>query len=245
MQQAAKATSMPHASAATYLPKLIGAGLLERIAGTGISGVPSQYRRQGSSATSPVQPVEAAQEPADRQITLPAVDQVDDQENNGAPASDLAATIAEKRPSGKARLLEFLEAHPERGWTSAQLEIEADLSHGAVYKHMHDFVAAGLAHIVPGTSLTEYRAGAQSATTTTVLTTIPEKLTFDEREAYDALRREPEGLTERLLTHRLNWTGSRAARALNALINHGHIGRNGDKLRVIPPELQGEQDGAA
>ena len=76
--------------------------------------------------------------------------------------------------------------------------------------------------------------------TVCMLPPVPEHLDVDQRCLFDCLRREEDGLTQRLLTARLNWTSSRTQRALDALIKEGHIGRQGDLLRVIPEELRGK-----
>lgn len=227
-QHANLGAGVPLTSTASILSQMVKLGQIERIPGTGVPGIPSQFRLPGSAATSQLQPEEPAQQPADAQAT------------------ELAATIAEERPSGKARLLAFLNGHPEESFHTAQLQAEVDLSRKGVAAYIKELLQAELAHAVPGTWPIEYRAGVLQAPSNALaspLTPIPDRLSVDERELFDALRREPEGLSERLLTHRLNWMSSRTARAVATLVSMGHIGRNGDRLRVIPPELQG--DGAA
>lgn len=73
---------------------------------------------------------------------------------------------------------------------------------------------------------------------------IPEGLGVDERCAFDCLRKEPDGLTARLLVARLNWSPARTGRALESLTQAGYIGRNGERHRVIPEELRGKAGAA-
>ena len=74
----------------------------------------------------------------------------------------------------------------------------------------------------------------------TVRPSLPERLDVDQRSLFDCLRREEDGLPQRLLAARLNWSAGRTQRVLDALVKEGHVGRNGDRLRVIPDELRGQ-----
>lgn len=174
----------------------------------------------------------------------PAADPADDQEQH-EPDLTPAATIVDARPSKKARVLEVLERDPARSWTVTILAVEADMDEDDVRYGLTNLQNQFLAHAVPGTSPREYRLGKSSdvnaqAQSTSTLPPIPAKLSTDECEVFDTLRKLPEGLTQKLLTHRLNWTNARTEKAVQSLVKYGHIGHHGDKLRVIPPEMQGE-----
>lgn len=262
VRDASTSTGMPHSSAATYMTKAMQGGLLERLPGTGTPGVPSQYRLPGNTAgnqtetldTTPPQPTEAAPEQPETSDTpsttddhddLPPADPADDQEQDEEPAAP--ATTTGHRPSKKARVLEVMQREPDRTWTVTILAIEADMDEDDVRYGLTNLQNQFLAHAVPGTSPREYRLGKAPETTaqpvsTSTLPPIPARLSTDECEVFDTLRKIPDGLTQRLLGSRLNWSTARTEKAVQALTRAGHIGHNGDRLRVIPPEMQ---DGAA
>ncbi|MFC6751538.1 hypothetical protein [Deinococcus aquaticus] len=64
---------------------------------------------------------------------------------------------------------------------------------------------------------------------------LPARLTFDERCMFEALRREPCGLSRRLLGARLNWSNSRTDRVIAALEAFHHIEEVGGRLQVVSP----------
>ncbi|MFC6660064.1 hypothetical protein [Deinococcus multiflagellatus] len=244
VRQISQHLGLPEKSVATQLPKLMPV-LVERVPDTGVIGIPSEYRRVGE----PV--VESIAEPVAK-LASPEPTEPDQDE---APASDpgsAAALIANMTPSTGPALLAFLQAHEGEEFTAERLALEvgaplAEVQASLQALHRQGTVSAGpqLPSGEQWFGLPRAAGHASAPAQGDALPTIPPRLTFEERSVFDALRREPDGLSRRTLAARLNWGQGRTDKVVAALQQAGHLGTNGDRVRVMmPPELQG-QDGAA
>lgn len=217
------ALALPYASVAPTFSNLLKKSLVERLPGTGTSSVPSVYRLPGSAA-----------EPAAPAPTPEPAPQPDPEPTPVALVSNA--------PSTRARILDLLQAHPGQAYTAEQVaghlnlddpahvaELLTQMSERGAVEFDRDSYGIGLTR--PAKPF-EPAAPAGPAPVRLELPAIPDRLNVDERLVFDALRREPAGLTEKLLASRLNWKSNRLAAVLDLLLREGHAHRVGDRLRA-------------
>lgn len=147
------------------------------------------------------------------------------------------------QPSTRAQVLEFMQRHDRVEFTPQRVAEELGASVAVVEAHLTALHRTGAVSASPqnddGTRwfcwIKPEPVPEQSPSTP--LPPIPAKLSTDEVSVFDALRREPEGLSKRVLATRLNWTGSRLDRVLNRLTQAAHVGPMGDRYRVFAQDL--------
>ncbi|WP_345465365.1 helix-turn-helix domain-containing protein [Deinococcus carri] len=223
-QEAASATGLLPATVKDYLRTLTKRGVLEKVPGTGTTAVgnPARYRRSGTGKAAVVPP----------------------------PSGDSSA-LSDTQPSTRAYILVHLREHVGQEFTAVRIAEDLRLDPAAIREHLQALHRLGTLSASPeeedGTQWFCYPSPVQvppPPAAQPTLSPIPDRLNLDERSMYDCLRREEAGLTARVLAARLNWSARRTDKILNILAQGGHIGRNGDRWRVIPAELQ-DEEGAA
>lgn len=162
-----------------------------------------------------------------------------------APEEEPAPAPAPRapQPSTRAQVLEFMQRHDRVEFAPQRVAEELGASVAVVEAHLTALHRTGAVSASPqnddGTRwfcwIKPEPVPEQSPSTP--LPPIPAKLSTDEVSVFDALRREPEGLSKRVLATRLNWTGSRLDRVLNRLTQAAHVGPMGDRFRVFAQDL--------
>ncbi len=200
----------------SHLSSMHKRGAFERVEGTGLPGIPSQFR-----IPRPADDVDAAhEEPA-----------VTPEEPSAPPAS-----FGQLSP--RAAVLGYLQDHPAEEVCIPFLSRELGQEGGDIEEALNALVRAGqvqsnltaspIAYALAGSErpapkLFEEAAPSGPAPARQALVALPDRLTMDERSMYDQLRRAPDGLTLGVLGSYLNWSGTRTKKVSDALEREGHI----------------------
>ena len=197
--------------------------VVERAGGSGGRGSPFQFRRICPQ-------VPASTETLAREADVEVAP--------SEPASH--STLWQSSPA--ALVLALLRRDPSVEWTADGLKEEAGLPNEVVFSVLNGLMRTQtVVSYLHDDNVRRYAIAvapaAQPPTEPSLptLLPLPGSLGFDERAAFDVLRREPLGLPARMVGARLNWSNTRTERVVASLIQRRHVKAEGNRLQVLPP----------
>lgn len=257
VQDAVSTLELASRSVRRQLPRF-APDLVTIVPGTGGKARPLQFQRVASLAVLP-EPL-----PAMPSMPLPEDEQDREEEPTadlpeapGAGALVLPKVSARPEPAGmpsspepdaqpawslspRAQVLTLLQERPSLQWYAEEIHACTELTRDVVDRTLNALLIAGVVARTgdardPAYSLNTAPPQLPLSAESRPPVPLPARLTFDERCVFEALRREPRGLSRRLLGARLNWSNSRTDRVTAALEAFHHIEEVGGRLQVVSP----------